>query len=79
VELVAGLHICDVILDFGDTRVTVDIVKAVLCLSFVKLPLVQLVETIHICGNRENLIELKHETVLTVSTVMLVTLDSTCM
>jgi hypothetical protein len=38
-----------------------------------KLPLV---ETIHICGNRENLIELKFEMVLTVSIVMLVTLDS---
>ncbi len=35
-----------------------------------------LVETIHICGNRENLIELKFEMVLTVSIVMLVTLDS---
>lgn len=41
-----------------------------------ELPLVQLVETIHICGNGENLIELEFETVLTVSTVMHVTLDS---
>jgi len=44
------------------------------CVSVLfKLPLV---ETIHICGNRENLIELKFEMVLTVSTVMHVTLDS---